>query len=520
MPVSSSRHFSASLAIDRLPEPRSALRCGSVYWLSCDRTLDRNTLCTQVIMALPASMQVTLIADCTLATQVSGLFLQQDNNEGHGPAAIHWYELPEELSRPALQGIIRDLGRLRQAGQLVILALPVAVMQSFPDRILTQWCQQLARQAGQLDIALLVMAEGLSSALGGRLYALDRFICGLAQLYYSQGDIRLLQRFWINTSGVAGAADFQLYRHESGFSLGLQPEHLLTDETGDDQHFYLAQTSVLEQAPAPSGYWELFDEPEALHTRAMAAHAATVLLAIDDSTRINELARQLYGLRQHCGDALRLVIREMRPVLRYKDDQLLLACGASLIVPFGNNLTRFLTLVEMVRGQRWQRTLPDDLDTFISHMQPVPLSGLLSPRQFSGAVQTMWRGVEHGEIDHRLLCLYPVSGLSPAQAMTQSHLRRHGDIACIVNGALFLFLFACRQDGLERALENIFRLPWRELFSGYETFDMPDILDEPAFQDEQVPPAAISPLPAAAEEPPAREPLTPHRAMLPPGHPA
>ena len=31
-----------------------------------------------------------------------------------------------------------------------------------------------------------------------------------------------------------------------------------------------------------------------------------------------------------------------------------------------------------------------------------------------------------------------------------------------------MWLFACRSDGVERALGNLFRLPWRELFDGYE----------------------------------------------------
>ena len=70
----------------------------------------------------------------------------------------------------------------------------------------------------------------------------------------------------------------------------------------------------------------------------------------------------------------------MGPCLRYLDEHLLLLCGASLIVPFGTSLPRFLGLLDSLSGQLWTRSLPDDLDATLKRLCPPALCGLLPAR--------------------------------------------------------------------------------------------------------------------------------------------
>ena len=99
-------------------------------------------------------------------------------------------------------------------------------------------------------------------------------------------------------------------------------------------------------------------------------------------------------------------------------------------------------------------------------------------------------------------------------------LRRFGDFACLLDGELYLFLFACRADGLEPALGNICRLPWRDLFtqrrmlSGLSDLNAQTFTKAPAVPTHlhiPIEAPAIMPTPGVSE----RTPLNPQRFTLP-----
>jgi len=297
--------------------------------------------------------------------------------------------------------------------------------------------------------------------------------------------VRYLQHFWSNPLGVAGSQDVELARRDRGFAVAgrLQP---LAD-AGSDELLCLAQSQVLEGAPALSEHWQVFDSISEVGAKASRAVSATVIFAMDGGQRLDVLARQLHTLRQLRGNALKLVVREMAPTLRYQDEQLLLACGASQIVPFGASLSRFLTMVDSIQGYIWRRHLPADFDALLARLRPLPICGLVAPRAFAEAVQQMWHGHRNGEIVHQLLVLRPAPGLSPLQACSRTVFRRDGDIACVVGDVLFLFLFACRSEGVEQALDHIFQLSWKELFISQDVLVSLDSLAATAFLDETVP---------------------------------
>ena len=214
------------------------------------------------------------------------------------------------------------------------------------------------------------------------------------------------------------------------------------------------------------------------------------MFVLHQKPEFEALARTLHEIRQARGVELKLVVREMAPCLRYRDEQLLLAGGATLIVPHGSHLSRFLTLLESIQGQVWQRNGSDDFEALLERLRPLPLSGLLGAAGFAEAVRQMWSGRDRGEISHQLLRLAPREGLDLAAAAGQMRLRRHGDIACIADGNLYLFLFACRAEAVEPALDNVFLLAWQEIFGGYETLADASVLAHPAFLERAIPAAA------------------------------
>lgn len=462
-----------SLAIPGLSAEHCQFHNQGLYWVACDTAEDAGAICRQVIEALATNAKATLIAESRgLREVVDGLAPDR------GPGELALYE-----ARP--QAVLRladDLPRIDPVGRLLVARVPAS---DWENTDIGDWCRGLSdglRESGSL---LLVVSEGQNVWLLEQLRAHNQDLDGLAQLYRGQGGVRYLLHYWRNTLGVVGTEDIELTRHSAGFVLAGRPQPLV--ETGGDELLCLVQRQVLEGAPAFSEHWQVFDSIGELGTRAGVAVSATVIFAMDGGQRLDVLARQLHTLRLLRGNALKLVIREMAPTLRYQDEQLLLACGASLIVPFGASLSRFLTQVDSIQGYTWRRRLPADFDALLARLRPLPVSGLVSPRVFADSVLQMWQGMRNGEIVHQLLVLRPAPGLSPLQACSRSIFRRDGDIACVVDDMLYLFLFACRAEGVEQALDHIFQLSWRELFIGRELLVSPESLGAAAFLDETQP---------------------------------
>ena len=79
----------------------------------------------------------------------------------------------------------------------------------------------------------------------------------------------------------------------------------------------------------------------------------------------------------------------MSASLRYSDERLLLACGANLIVPHVAPLSRFLTMLEGIQGQRFSRHVPADIDALLAGLRPLQLKGYMRPEPFSQAVLSL-----------------------------------------------------------------------------------------------------------------------------------
>ncbi|WP_063913614.1 BcsE family c-di-GMP-binding protein [Pseudomonas sp. p21] len=461
------------LAISGLGAESSQLHVQGLYWLACDSTEDATLLCRQVVGGLPEPVRAALVADAQAMGDVLGAL-----DAAQGPAELALYEADPQ----AVQHLVDDLPRIDAAGRVLVLLAPADV---WGTGNVERWCNTLRPVLLAEAALLLVISSGQNAGLVERLRAFNQSVDGLAQVYRGKGGVRYLQHFWSNPLGKTGTRDVELARLEVGFAAAGAPQ--APTDTGGDELLCLAQRPVLEGAPAFSEHWQVCESLEELGAKASRAVSATVIFAMDGGQRLDSLARQLHRLRQLRGSALKLVVREMAPTLRYQDEQLLLACGASQIVPFGASLSRFLTMVESIQGYLWRRHLPNDFDALLARLRPLAICGLVAPSAFAEAVQIMWHGVRNGEIVHQLLVLRPAPGLTPLQACSRTVFRRDGDIACVVGEVLLLFLFACRSEGVEQALDHIFQLSWKELFISQEVLAGVDSLASPAFLDDSVP---------------------------------
>ena len=426
-----------------------------------------------------------------------------------GPARIHLHEAAVADLALAVRALPADLARCAAARQtLCLVQVPAAALENLQGASLARWCRQLHDWAVAGGHCVLLLCHGEVATLAPRLLPLNRLCSGVAQLYPHRGALQYLVHYWSNAEGVFAHRDFDT--EWRGFRLGViaDGDGLMADvlaQAGGDRFLYLAQASVLEGAPPFSPAWRLFESWATLAAQVMQAQAATVVLAIDDNADVDALARLLHRLRRERGNQLKLVVREMAPCLRYANERLLLQSGVNLVVPANVPLARFLTLLETIQGQHWQGQLSADQERLIRLHRPPEIGGIVSAAQFKQVVGELL-GSDGSAVESALLALQPVAGLRAAQTLQQLHMRRRGDLACIHGGQVWLFLFACRRDGVERALGNLFRLPWREMFDGYQRLAEYDLAAMDA-RDDAVPVlAAATPAPAMDEEPAVRYP--------------
>ncbi|MCL7462377.1 cellulose biosynthesis protein BcsE [Pseudomonas sp. NW5] len=477
------------LTIPSLRDEWQQLQQGGLYWLNAEQRDTAVQLCSQVLAGLGHAQRVIL-----LDTAAHPERLLERLPTDAGPAEVWPVQIIGRDLRAALQALTRDLQRRgRPHGQLLVLVIPTEAFDAFHDASLQRWCRETRSWLQARDCTLLVLGYGAAHRLSGRLLACSADLDGLVQLYRARGSLQYLLHFWRHSGGVHARNEVAL-GEEQGQLCARAESVLPADPAAEDLQRCLALRAVLEGAPPLSEHWQLFDEPAELLAVAQQSSAASVILAIDSNDAVATLAEQLYQLRRLRGHALKIVVRELSPCLRYLDEQLLLSCGASLIVPCGTVLARFLTLLDSLQGQVWNRTLPDDFAQALRQLQPPSVRGLLAVEDFCRTVDHLLEQARLAEVSHLLVRLQPVPGLEPAQLIGQCRLRRYGDLACVADGSVYLFLFACRPGMLESALDNIFRLAWRELFVAHALLEDSRTIR----RDAQPLPQVLAPHPAPA----------------------
>ncbi len=495
---------SFALAIAGLPPEFVRMRPGATYWMSCAGSEHADAVAAGLLAnAGQAAEAVVVGLGRAPGSMLSALA------EDEGPSRIRMFQVAAAEVGRALLDLPIDLQRTATApGSLCVVQVPADALEAMDDGRLARFSARLHEWAMAGRHCLVMLAHGEAPTLAPRLLAGNRWCDGVAQLHPHRGALQLLLHYWSNDDGVLAHREFRVER--SGRDLQVvagdadQGLQAALENEGGDRFLVLAQTDVLEGAPPFSPAWRLYDSWATLVVPALQAQAATIVLAISENADVDALARLLHRLRRERGNGVKLVVREMAPCLRYSDERLLLQCGVNLVVPAKNPLARFLTLLETIQGQRWQGQLAADPEPLIRGHRPPDIGGIVSPAQFRQVVLDLI-GEDGSAVESAILTLQPVAGLRARQTLQQLSIRRRGDIACVYRGQVRLFLFACRRDGVERALGNLFRLPWNELFDGYQRLAEYDVeAMNPSGSDpdsEVVAPLAPLPAPTTAATP-------------------
>lgn len=468
--------FSLNLAIDRLPREASLLTTAGLHWLSVVRQDDMLRLARQLIIGLPFEQQTTLVAP---ADEREALL--QALPAEVGPEHMALFTLAAGRRGAELKRLPTELRRAGVRAGLLMMMLPAGRVAALGGKV-TAWVQTMQAWAERRGVAIVVLCHGQERMLPG---ALANRLSGLLRLERNDGGVRLVVEGWHNRLGWLAGAEYKLQLERERFAV--RPAVTWQSDSLHEAEGVLIQQRALERMPPPAAGWRTVEQDEKFWQTALTATEGTLVAAVSHNEEVPELAQQLHRLRSQRGPCLRVAIRKLRPCLRNAEQELLLHCGANLIIPSGLSHAQFMGLLSCLQGQRWHRPWVENLHELLLRYRPPAASGLLSPSAFYAQADAVFRA-SSGEAHHQLLALPLRSGLSTELCLSQLNLRRQGDLACLVDDCVYLFLFACPNEMREAALGNICRLPWPELFSECRIFSDTEELPQARFeQDDTLP---------------------------------
>ncbi|WP_261641833.1 cellulose biosynthesis protein BcsE [Erwinia mallotivora] len=505
---------SFTLGFGQVRDELMLMQSSGCYWLTANREEDARSLVRQCISQQPS------VALITAGSAPESLL---DPPPAAGPSAVPLFSLAG--TRRALLAFADDVARIfNDKPRLLIFFNSSELWEKLDPEELKSWIKKIQRTLSKKSLSLLIITSGSGiNHLRSQLQVFYRHIDGLAHLDWQQDSWHYRINWWANKTGMVADRTVRFAFKEPRFVL-LNQQAQKPPLTLNDEQLFLAERSVLEGAPPLSSQWSLFDDNDSLYERAQQASAATVVFSLQQSDQISSLAAQVHSLRRTRGTALKIVVREMQTALRYSDERLLLACGVNALVPFSAPLSRFLTALEGIQGQSYNRHVPADFSVLLGSMRPMQERGYLPLEDFCPSVTQLVSNTllpENGK--GLLVALRPVPELKAEQALTLCKPRRDGDLVTQVGDRLYLFLSSCRFNDLNTALKFIFRLPHDEIFTNrlvwYEDLQ---ILSEIRLIARNVPSPwrAVQPVAESAQaEPPAEPPLRRKPQMITIGAP-
>lgn len=346
-----------SIGISSLWDELRHMPAGGVWWFNVDRHEDAISLANQTIASQAETAHVAVIS---MDSDPAKIFQLDDYQ---GPEKIKLFSMLNH--EKGLYYLTRDLQcSIDPHNYLFILVCANNAWQNIPAERLRSWLDKMNKWSRLNHCSLLVINPGNNNDKQFSLLLEEyRSLFGLASLRF-QGDQHLLDiAFWCNEKGVSARQQLSVQQQNGIWTL-VQSEEAEIQPRSDEKRI-LSNVAVLEGAPPLSEHWQLFNNNEVLFNEARTAQAATVVFSLQQNAQIEPLARSIHTLRRQRGSAMKILVRENTASLRATDERLLLACGANMVIPWNAPLSRCLTMIESVQGQKFF----DELDAFFTELE-------------------------------------------------------------------------------------------------------------------------------------------------------
>lgn len=471
-----------TLGIPKLQQELKNLQAGALYWVATDQLSQTTKLVGLTLSSCSETAKVALLAHSNSDMDQIHAYL---SNPEQGPGDLRSYLVKLNSDRD-LDQLTKQLDRaLKPRGRLIVVVLPSTDLALWTDnaaRVLKQWRNWIE----QNGCTLWVVSYGSNaSALTQELAVHNNSLAGLAELSTSQtteNELRYEVHYWRSDLTVKGRHSFDVQSTATEFDVitDLTPDEPLKNQPSPKRKYELIfQKEVLEGMPVfLAENWQVLDTWDELVEKGLSIANPILIFAISGNKDLEPLARLIYTLRLQRSDMIKIVVREMGHHLREQEADLLKLCGASMVVPAQTKLAQFFGFLEEVKTQSFTYRLTKNLEESLALVRAEQVKGPLALIPFCAYVESILKKTPKNDFVGVLAVLRPVPMLSAENLMSQIKLSRLGDVACVANNLVYVFLFGCKLSFAMVALGRVFKLPFNEMVIENQLFSEPDDIEE------------------------------------------
>lgn len=281
--------------------------------------------------------------------------------------------------------------------------------------------------------------------------------------------------------GIVTNTSYHFDPEVATYTLVDDKEHILTRNDTihtDNSCEVLTLTTLLKDNETAPERFNFYDSLEQLLQVASTKKHATIVLPCLTDDDIEIISRQAYQLRIHCGNELKLVVREVVQCICYSDERFLLDSGINLIVPVELSFSHFLSQTAAIQNQVYVHQLPVRYEELLCLRPSYDFSGLTGIEQFTHHVKSLVSRHINLAMDFAFIRLDLLPTISARDCISLCKLRRDGDLLTPCEDAIYIFLSAVRANDIDVALNKIFSIKVNELFANHTVYVNPiDIIE-------------------------------------------
>lgn len=443
----------------------SSMRPGGVYWLTSDNAIDSQQASYQIVKALPAESSSIFIG-CGTSPEI--LLSEINHTQVH---SMPLFYIPS--TKAAIINLTQDIKRAHanHFSHFIVYISTIDFWQSFTTLQLEDWIRATKQWVEHNDATLLIIQHNSKPELFiDRLATYYYSIGGASNLYKRVGQLQWHVAWWHTATTLQRNQTYDINTSQDKWDIEATQSHISV-EVQNDALLFLVAKPILQGVPPLNQSWKVLQDNECLVKAGKYCKAATIIFALNDIEKLEILARQIHLLRTSCGPSIKIIVRELVETSRFSDMKLLLLCGANLIVPHDLSYAKFLWLIESVRGQYYNRTIPNNIDYLLDGIRPIQEKGSVSSRTF--VEQVLQRMQNTFLLEDEKGCLFvfkPKDELTAEQAIAICNIVREGDIITIIEDQVYLFLSSVGADDSQIVFQRLFGLPFHLLCESWETY--------------------------------------------------
>jgi len=467
------------IGIAGLAQAASQLLAGRLYALAApDRALALSCAAGTIALALQDKLPAVVITDAAAEPLLQAL-------EGHGVDAraqvragrlrlFRWRKLEYGLRLPDMDiQFVDELEHFRIPDGALLIVDPADSLLAQGD---TVWLMtQIRTYRGWLRSSRVAMLYLLREPVGALSKLGESGVPGLGFSGFAQLLRKGRGAIWETMFWRFGEATVVSPPQELSFDprgcLHVEEDRRRSNESqrgmsgvADHGQVYCTAQTVAGERDFPS-HWHVVDGLDSMLALEPAPLAATCVLHAGGMQSFPKLAQTVHSLRRRCGKMLRIVVSERSVRLRSVQERLLLSIGANIVVFGAADIQRIENITQALRGQWYQREIPEDFERAMADALPPPQMGYLPPVEFADGVLDGLARARNLSLESTLLRLIPAPGVSPVELVHSCQLSRAGDLISMDEHGIHLFLYACSARDVAPVLKRVFPQALEQLFS-------------------------------------------------------